>query len=339
MTLRRLIPPLVLTLSIALFIAALLFATRPLPASPTGRALVGSPTAITAPASTPTPIAPPQDPTTPAISLPVPPTLAVPSPRSSPTVAPPVVSHIATVPGEVVGTAPAPAPTPGAVGGGAEPTPIPPPVPPPPTLAPPVPTRTPPAPLEPTPTVAPVVPPIPPTATPRPTPGPSAAAGARPPAAVPPATIGLPVRLLIPTLDIDAAIERVSTDTEGNMATPSDPWNTAWFAPGNRPGQPGNAAIAGHVDYRNVGPVVFWDLRTLAPGAEILVVTEDGLTLRFVVHDSAYFRPESAPLARIFGPSADVNLNVITCGGTFNPATRQYDQRLVVFATFTGSGR
>ena len=48
-------------------------------------------------------------------------------------------------------------------------------------------------------------------------------------------------------------------------------WDTAWFAPGVRPGQPGNAVIAGHVDYAGIGPVVFWNLRTLTPGAEVWV--------------------------------------------------------------------
>jgi sortase A len=143
--------------------------------------------------------------------------------------------------------------------------------------------------------------------------------------------------LLIPSIGVDAAVEPVATDADGNMATPADPWNTAWYAPGNRPGEPGNAAIAGHVDYNGLGPVVFWDLRTLAPGAEVLVVTADGLTLRFVVRDAAYFRPESAPLQAIFGPASDANLNLITCGGTFNPVTRQYDQRLVVFTSFAGT--
>lgn len=120
------------------------------------------------------------------------------------------------------------------------------------------------------------------------------------------------------------------------MATPEDPWNTAWYAPGARPGQRGNAAIAGHVDYAGIGQVVFWDLNQLGPGDEVLVETADGVTLRFVVQDSAFFRPATAPLQRIFGQTNAVNLNLITCGGAFDPVTREYDQRLVVFTTYAG---
>ncbi len=144
------------------------------------------------------------------------------------------------------------------------------------------------------------------------------------------------MRVRIPSLGIDAAVEPVGVDADGNMATPEDPWNTAWYAPGARPGQNGNAAIAGHVDYHGIGEVVFWDLNKLGPGDEVFVDTADGKTLRFVVNDSTYFRPATAPLERIFGAANTPNLNLITCGGAFNPTTREYDQRLVVFTTYAG---
>lgn len=135
---------------------------------------------------------------------------------------------------------------------------------------------------------------------------------------------------------MDAAIEQVGIGPDGNMGTPENPWNTAWYAPGARPGQRGNAAVAGHVDYHGIGPVVFWDVSKLGPGDEVLIVTADNVTLRFVVRGSSWYRPENAPLADIFGPSPTPNLNLITCGGVFDPATRSYDQRLVVFTTYAG---
>ena len=152
----------------------------------------------------------------------------------------------------------------------------------------------------------------------------------------PPRNVGLPVRVIVPSLGVDASIEQVGVDAEGNMATPEDPWNTAWYAPGSRPGQTGNAAIAGHVDYHGIGPVVFWDLNKIAVGAEVLVVTDSGQTLRFRVRGSEYYVPANAPLQEIFGQTNSVNLNLITCGGTFNPTTREYDQRLVIFTTYAG---
>ncbi len=180
---------------------------------------------------------------------------------------------------------------------------------------------------------------VPPTATPLPAPVPTKA----PPANIPPVTsgaaprnVGLPIRVIIPSIGVDASVEQVGVTPEGLMANPVDPWNTGWYAPGTRPGWAGNAAIAGHVDYRGIGPVVFWDLNKLAVGAEVLVVTDAGQTLRFIVRGSEYYAPDNAPLLDIFGPTSTVNLNLITCSGTFDPNTRQYDQRLVVFTAYAG---
>lgn len=194
-----------------------------------------------------------------------------------------------------------------------------------PTQAPPVqPTRVPVAAAPPT-----QPPPAPPTTAPA-APIPPVTTGAAP------KNVGVPVRVIIPSIGVDATVEQVGVDADGAMATPEDPWNTGWYAPGVRPGQPGNAAIAGHVDYHGIGPVVFWDLNKLTTGAEVLVVTDAGQTLRFTVRGSEYYTPDNAPLLDIFGPANTVNLNLITCGGTFNPATRHYDQRLVLFTSYAG---
>jgi sortase (surface protein transpeptidase) len=141
---------------------------------------------------------------------------------------------------------------------------------------------------------------------------------------------------MIPSVGIDAAVEQVGLADDGSMATPQDPWHTGWYAPGTRPGQPGNAAIDGHVDYHGIGEVVFWNLRQVQPGAAVLVVTSDNQTLRFIVQGVARYSPDNAPLASIFGPANTPNLNLITCDGTFNPETRHYDLRFVVYTTYAG---
>lgn len=317
MRLHRVFPLTILGISALLFAAALLFALRPVP--PAASRVPGSALAAL-PAATPT-----AEGGIPGTATAPPPTATATPDFATPTEMP-QPPHTATAVALPMESTVVPVPTA--------------------TSAPPATVTTTRSPVAPanaslSPPALPPTPPPPPTATSRPpvpaaTPQPTPAAS--PPVAVaPPASgVGVPVRLRIPSIGVDALVEQVATDAEGNMATPTDPWNTAWYAPGNRPGQPGNAAIAGHVDYRGIGPVVFWDLRTLPTGSEVLVETDSGLTLRFTVRDSAYYRPEAAPLARIFGPSTEANLNLITCGGTFDPATRQYDRRLVIFTTFAG---
>ncbi|HET8628639.1 MAG TPA: class F sortase [Thermomicrobiales bacterium] len=317
---RRQLPLAVFLGSLLVFVGALVFALLVLPmgrARPTAPAVAAAPSP-TATATTPaTPTAIPPSPTATATSPPT--ATATASPTASSTAAP-------ATPRPASPTAPPPLPTvpptvpPTAVAAAAPPTPTPPPPPPAPTATP-----VPPPPAPPAPTPAPPPPPTP-TAVPAPPPV----------AGPPPANVGIPVRLVIPKIGVDAPIEQVGVDQDGNMGTPKDPWDTAWYAPGARPGQPGNAAIAGHVDYHNVGAVVFWNLRELRPGDVVLVVTDRQQTLRFVVREVATYTPDDAPLARIFGPAATPNLNLITCTGDFDPATRTYDRRQVVYTTYAG---
>ncbi|MGN6758214.1 MAG: class F sortase [Thermomicrobiales bacterium] len=162
----------------------------------------------------------------------------------------------------------------------------------------------------------------------------------RPAAPVPDYTlpaVGLPVRLSIPSIGVDAPIEQVGVDANNNMATPQNPWDTAWYAPGPRPGQFGNAVVAGHVDYHDIGPVVFWNLHQLGPGSEIFVTADDGARRRFVVTAVEIYPADQAPLEQIFGASGDVNLNLVSCIGDFDPASRSYNQRIVVYSRWDGA--
>lgn len=328
---RRLLPLVALIASVLIFLAALAFMLRSTGSSP-------APTTIAGGNTTPTAI---------AIAIPTVAATATTEIRVTPTVAATATATVGTPVGQATATRAAATPTastnpvlvPTVAAGGLLVTPT--------AAAPPPPVATSPPAQAPvvqptatrTPTTAPVAqPPTAPTPTPPPPPPPPTAtrAVAPPVAGPPPSNVGVPVRVRIPSIGVDAEVEQVGIDADGNMATPDDPWNTAWYAPGARPGQQGNAAIAGHVDYAGLGQVVFWDLDKLGPGDEVFVDTAGGATLRFVVRDSVYYRPENAPLQDIFGQTNAVNLNLITCGGTFNPVTRSYDQRLVVFTTYAG---
>ena len=148
----------------------------------------------------------------------------------------------------------------------------------------------------------------------------------------PPPPVAGPSRLVIPTIGVDAAVESVGLTHDGAMDVPSGPYTVGWYRLGTPPGAVGSAVIGGHVDYRSVGPAVFWRLRELVPGDTLVVVTEDGDERRFRVTEVVSYATASVPLERVFGPAASPRLNLITCDGTFNARERNYDQRLVVYA-------
>ncbi|MEO7021616.1 MAG: class F sortase [Ktedonobacteraceae bacterium] len=146
-------------------------------------------------------------------------------------------------------------------------------------------------------------------------------------------SIGVPGgRLIIPSIGVNAPIEPVRRLSDGNMAVPTlEPWDTAgWYQYGPYPGERGSAVIDGHLDRPGGSPAVFWNLRNLHIGDDIMVVNSGGKVLHFRVVNMQYYTPTDAPLQTIFGNSGGTFLNLITCAGQWIPTQHQTTLRLVV---------
>jgi sortase (surface protein transpeptidase) len=117
------------------------------------------------------------------------------------------------------------------------------------------------------------------------------------------------------------------------MATPTQhPFDdVGWFDLGTKPGDRGSAVLDGHLDRPGGYPAVFWNLRKLHPGDEVLVIDAEGHTLHFRVMQVALYPPRQAPLQAIFGNMGGRYLNLITCAGDWIPSEHQTTLRLVVY--------
>lgn len=144
-------------------------------------------------------------------------------------------------------------------------------------------------------------------------------------------------RLLIPRIEVDAPVVVKGVDADGVMQSPDGPWDVAWYDFSAGPGFGGNAVFSGHVNYRDVGPAVFWRLRELEPEDVVQVRLADGTLYTYRVTAKNTFEAAMAPVAEIVGPTPEEVITLITCVGTFDRATRQYDQRLVVRAALAPS--
>jgi hypothetical protein len=144
-----------------------------------------------------------------------------------------------------------------------------------------------------------------------------------------------PVGLAIESAGIDAGIEALRV-VDGAMQDPSGPWVVAWYENLGALGKLGNVVMAGHIDYWNVGPAVFYNLSTLEPGDEIVVTGDDGKTYPFAVEWVRQYDSASIPLDEVAGPTAEQSLTLITCGGAFDYTNGLYLQRTVVRANRDG---
>lgn len=141
-----------------------------------------------------------------------------------------------------------------------------------------------------------------------------------------------PVRLIIPSLNVNAAVQYVGVNDQGNMRAPTNFTDVAWYEYGPAPGEIGSAVIDGHVDNGLGLDGVFKHLDSLAVGDDIYVMARNGSQLHFVVSDVELYPYTSVPSGLVFGQTDAARLNLITCDGAWVAGQRTYDHRLVVFA-------
>ncbi|MGA2284988.1 MAG: class F sortase [Dehalococcoidia bacterium] len=153
------------------------------------------------------------------------------------------------------------------------------------------------------------------------------------------------MNLIIPKIGVNAPINDRVIGTDGAMGIPNGKDDVVWYdfqnygGMGGFPGISGfggaNAVFSGHVDYHPHYTAVFWYLSELVQGDEIDVQLLDGSYVRYAVAWTQWIGDTDAFTQYALKDGSE-ELTIITCGGTFDPSTRNYDHRFVVRATRIG---
>jgi hypothetical protein len=143
-----------------------------------------------------------------------------------------------------------------------------------------------------------------------------------------------PVEMVVDKIGLDAPIE-VGSIVDGIMQDPSGPWVVSWYEPLGMVGEGDNVVMAGHVDYWDTGPAIFWSVPSLVPGDVITLIGENGEQYDYAVEWTQLFdvATELTPeviQTQVVGETGQESLTLITCGGEFNGT--EYLQRHVVRA-------
>lgn len=149
-----------------------------------------------------------------------------------------------------------------------------------------------------------------------------------------PTLIAAPLRLVIPQIGLDAPIKAVGQDEHGAMIAPTTADEVTWYNQGARPGEVGNAVIAGHLDRADGVPAIFGAIDHLAAGDDVIIQARAGQRHHFVVIDVVAYPFDRAPLAEIFGFTLHRQLNLVTCDGLWDSRHQRYAKRLVVYTRF-----
>ena len=140
---------------------------------------------------------------------------------------------------------------------------------------------------------------------------------------------GDPLRVRIPAIGVVAPLVRLGLNPDRTLEVPTYE-EAGWYTGRSRPGDPGPAIIAAHVDSRT-GPAVFYRLRELTPG-DLIHVDYRGGSVTFSVRESQSFPKSSFPTSLVYGATDGPELRLVTCDGTFDRQARSYRSNLVVWA-------
>ncbi len=141
----------------------------------------------------------------------------------------------------------------------------------------------------------------------------------------------LPVTMSIDKIDVEAPVE-VRATVDNTMQDPTGPEVVSWYDDSAKPGAPGNAVFAGHLNLGGYGPAVFADLSELREGDVITVTGKRGKTFRYAVAWVRTYDAAAGPWVDLTGPTQRQTLTLITCAPPWNPDIGHYQNRLVVRA-------
>lgn len=148
-----------------------------------------------------------------------------------------------------------------------------------------------------------------------------------------------PVRVAIPALGISSplgparGLKADGTLDDAPLTGPSWslPW---WYYGGPAPGQYGSAVILGHVDSASgAGHLgVFFRLGALLPGQQIAVTLANNAVTHWTVTSTLLYGDAQFPNALVYSRTGPPVLRLVTCGGSFDWQTHEYQSATVVTA-------
>ncbi len=141
---------------------------------------------------------------------------------------------------------------------------------------------------------------------------------------------GDPKKIRIPDINVDTFVQRAGVDQHNRVAVPDNVHLASWFTDSQQPGQKGLSIISAHVTGRTTDGV-FKQLGKLQEGNTFEVELGNGEIKRYKVIGKVQVK-ESEAANHLFSQNPKVNsqINLITCGGNFDKASNQYEERVIV---------
>ncbi|SMC86217.1 class F sortase [Kibdelosporangium aridum] len=148
----------------------------------------------------------------------------------------------------------------------------------------------------------------------------------------------VPTQISIPKIGAQSSLIALGLNPDQTVEVPpvTQPMQAGWYDKAPTPGELGPAIILGHVD-GNHKPGIFYRLKEMAAGDEILVTRTDGTKAKFLVDRVKQVSKSEFPTDEVYGDTTKPELRLITCGGVFDKDARSYKDNIIVFASLVPS--
>ena len=142
---------------------------------------------------------------------------------------------------------------------------------------------------------------------------------------------GPSARIRVDAIGVDARVIPLDVGVDRRLQVPEESSVAGWWQGGAEPGEPGPTVVVGHVDSYQ-GPAVFYRLRDLGVGDEVVVTVADGDSVSYRVTGTQEVPKDDFPTEAVYGHTPGPTLRLITCGGPFDRTTGHYRHNIIVFA-------
>lgn len=143
---------------------------------------------------------------------------------------------------------------------------------------------------------------------------------------------GVPIRLRIPALGVDASVVSTGVTAAGALEVPARVSTVGWDRYTSQVGAPGTAVIAGHVNGSGVRGAL-WNLAAARLGQQVTLDTPARPVVYRITRVQTVPKtglPDDIAIPATTGPH---RLALVTCGGEFDWRSGHYRDNVIVWAT------
>jgi LPXTG-site transpeptidase (sortase) family protein len=145
-----------------------------------------------------------------------------------------------------------------------------------------------------------------------------------------------PKYIALPSVKAGGFVVKLGLNASGALATPNNIYTAGWFTGSVLPGKSGLSVMVGHVNGPTSDQAIFSGLARLQPGDIIQLTLGNDAKLGYRVRSVRSYSVNDS-VNHLFSQEPDFTrqLNLITCSGSYDRATRSYSERTIVVAEQT----